>query len=1056
MADEAPSDSHIFKGPIAWMAQNHVAANLLMLFFLVGGFFFILQIQQEIFPVIELDVVRVSVRYPGAGPAEVEQGIILAIEEQVRSLDGVKRVTSTALENLGVVNIELILGEDQEKLLQDVKNAVDSIQSFPKDAEKPIVSLLKPRRQVISLIVYGNQDIRTVRDVAEQIRDQVLNLPGITLVDVTAVPPYLVAIEVPLEILRNYHLTLGKIASVIKDSALELPGGSVRTASGQVLLRTQERRDYARQYYDIPIIANPDGSNVFLGDIATLKDTFETTDQEAFFNGLPAVKIDIFRVGDQKPIEISTTIEDYVKELKSKLPEGMNIVTWNDRAQQYKDRIGLLIGNAQLGIILVFLLLSLFLEPRLAFWVTMGIPTSIMGSFIVIALVGASLNMVSLFAFIVTLGIVVDDAIMVGENIYQNREKGLTHLKASVLGTKEIAGPVFFAVLTNIIAFTPLLFVPGSTGKIFFQIPAVVIAVFSISLIESLFIIPAHLSKENEKSKIITILSVPSHYMNNYVRIYINTYFHRQIHACLKHRYLTVSTALAVLIIFLGLIVGGYVTFSYLPRVDSDLVSAQITLPYGVPISESRKVEKQLVQAAQQTIKESGGEKISKGIFGQIGTQLGALGPSSEGFVTTSGSHIVGAQILLVPLDQRDVSGLEVSKKWQQNLGVIPGVESESFDATIVRGSGLPINVELSHPDGKILEAVTKEVAKALENYHGVSQIDDSISKGKPQITFKIKPSARSTGLTSGDLARDVRSSFYGAEALRQQRGRHEVKVLVRLPKEDRESLESVEKLIINTPKGGEIPFVEAVDLKRDRAYTDIKRDNGRRVLVVTADVDEEKGNANQIIADLEKNVLSGLMERYPDLRYSLEGEQRAQNESLDYMIKGFIVALIAIYAVLAIPFKSYTQPLVVMISIPFGIVGAVFGHILLGYELSIISMFGLIALSGIVVNDSLVLLVTTNQLRSKELLPPIEALSLAAKQRFRPIMLTSLTTFLGLSPMIFEKSAQARFLVPMAISLGFGVIFATFITLLIVPAIYLILEDMKEQFTKKHHTMYD
>jgi len=1037
------------KGPIAWMARNSVAANLLMIVFLVGGFIVALQMQQEVFPEVDLDIVRVTVPYPGASPEEIEQGIILAVEDEVRALDGVKRVTSTALEGQGIVNVELLLGEDANKSLQDVKNAVDSIQSFPEDSERPLVSLLTPRRQVISLVVYGDQEVRTLRDFAERIREELIVQEGITLVELSAVPDLEISIEVPQSELRKYNLTLEKIAEIVRDTAVEIPAGGVRTRSGEILLRTQERRDYASEFEDIPVVTSPQGTQVNLSDIAEIKETFEETDQEAYFDGKRAVKLDIYRVGEQKPLEVAEQVRQYLKTLKPSLPRGMDVAEWNDRSEIYRDRIDLLTRNARLGLVFVLLLLATFLEPRLAFWVTLGIPISIIGAFLFIPFSGASINMVSLFAFIITLGIIVDDAIVVGENIYQKREEGLNYLEAAIIGAKEISIPVFFAVLTNIVAFMPLFFVPGSTGKIFLQIPAIVTSVFFVSLIESLFILPSHLSKKHKRSRFMTLLRLPSRHFNRRLRRFIKHVYLVHLETALRHKFLTVASATAILIIAVGVVFSGYISFSYLPRVDSDLVTVQAILPFGVPIEKSQQIQRAIVDAANRALEKNGEEGISRGLYTQIGTAIAGGGPAVGSRVGTPGSHLVGVQLSLVPSEGREISGVEFANLWREELGQLPGLETINFDATISAGDGEAIDIELSHRNKEVLEEAAQDIAALLKQYRGVSDVDDGVSLGKVQFNLQIKPEARAFGLTAGELARQVRSSFYGAEALRQQRDRNEVKVMVRLPEEERELIYTVEELIVFTPSGGEIPLSEAAEITRGRAYTDIKRADGRRVISVTADVDENVGNANQIIADLKQNYLPAILDKYPGLSYSLQGQLRSQNESLEALGVGFALAMVAIYAMLAVPFKSYFQPFIVMLSIPFGVVGAIIGHLLLGYELSIISMFGIVALSGVVINDSLVFIVTCNRLRDDGY-EVREALKLAGSKRFRPIVLTSLTTFFGLSPMIFETSMQARFLVPMAVSLGFGILFATVIVLMLVPAIYLILEEFKLLFSSR------
>ncbi len=1030
-------------GPIAWMTKHRVTPNLIMLVLIIGGIIFATQIKQEVFPEFELDMIQVTVPYPGASPAEIEEGIVLAIEDEVRGIDGVDKVTSSSFEERGIVTIELTRGANSGKALQDVKNAVDRILTFPEEAERPIVSLLEARRQVISLIVYGDQPRHVLRKLAEKVRDDLLELEGITLVNLVSVPNLEISVEVPRSTLRAYNLTLDQIASSIRQTAQEIPGGGVKSPGGEVLLRTKERRDYASEFENIPVVSTPEGSKILLTDIAEISESFEETDQEATFNGKPAVRIDVFRTGWQTPLEVSGIVHDYVETLQKFLPEGTGIAAWSDRAEIYGDRIHLLLRNASLGLFLVLLFLALILEPRLAFWVTAGILISILGSFILIAPTPASINMVSLFAFIVTLGIVVDDAIVVGENIYKKREEGLSHLQAAIAGAQDISMPVVFAVLTNISAFLPLFFVPGTTGKIFKEIPIIVISVFLISLFESLFILPCHLSHSHKPSKFWKLASRPSLFFEGLLNRFIQNTYQSHVNKALKYRYVTVASGIAILILSVGLVYGGIIQFSFIPRVDHDIATVEVRLPFGVPLSKSRQIRDDIVKAANKVINENG-TGISRGIYTQIGTTLFEGGPARSSETGDIGSHIVAVQVFLVPSDKRKIGGQEFADEWRRQIGDLSGIESMTYSATIGVGVGDAIDIRLNHPIREVNEEAARELAGILGGYEGVYQIDHGVSVGKPQLNYTLKPEARSLGITVEELGRQLRSSFYGAEALRQQRGRNEVKVMVRLPYEERKTLFTVEDLILRIPQGGEIPLSEAANLERGRSYTEIKRSDGRRIISVTADVDETIANANQIIGDVRANVMPRLMEKYPGLSYFLEGEQRDQAEALSALGIGYLVALLLIYTLLSIPFRSYFQPIIVMTSIPFGIIGAIIGHLLLGYEMSIISMFGIIALSGVVVNGSLVLIVTINQFIEEREQPARDSVVQASMHRFRPIILTSLTTFFGLAPMIFETTVQARFLVPMAISLGFGVLFTTFIILLLVPCLYMILEDVK------------
>lgn len=1042
MSGSAPTESSPYPpGAVSWMARNPVAANLVMIILIAGGLLVGIQTTQEVFPEYTVDRISVSVPYPGASPEEVEQGILLSIEDEVRGLDGVKEVTSNAFEGNASISIELLTGSERGKALQDVKNAIDRIQSFPEEAERPTVSLVETKRRVVSLIVYGNVDERTLRDLAEKVRDDLLQRPDVTLVELSAARPLEISIEVPQANLRAYNMTLPQIAGEIGQAAIELPAGGVKTDGGEVLLRTQERRDYGREFLDVVLKSNPDGSRVTVGDVATIRDSFEDTDEEATFDGQRAIRVDLYRVGTESPQSISNAAQEYVTWKMAQLPPDVGLALWDDSSVIYEDRINLLVRNASIGLVLVMIMLGLFLDPKLAFWVMLGIPISILGSFLFIPLTGATINMISLFAFIVSLGIVVDDAIVVGENIYEKRERGQDYMTAAIEGARQISGPVVFAVLTNIVAFLPMFFVPGAQGNLYRQIPSITVTVFALSLVESLFVLPAHLAHSKTRENWFwRTLGWPRRHVGEWLKSFIEKIYGPFLHRTLDFRYATTAVGFALLLLAIGAVAGGHIPFRPFPAIEGDVVRVQAELPFGAPIEETRKVRERLVQAARKTVEQNGGDRIVKGIYTQVGSALQGFGPG-DGDGGGGGSHLVGVQVSLVSADEREIGSKAFASAWRKNAGEITGLETISFNAETGPNEGAPLDVELSHRDRETLERAAREVAALLGTYASTADIDSGVSLGKAQMSFQIKPEARSLGINATDLARQVRGAFYGAEALRQQRGRNEVKVMVRLPEEERRTYQTVEQLLLRTESGVEVPLKEAVRIDEGRAYTDIRRRDGRRVISATADFDGAPGGEQLILEDLKANQLPEILARYPGLSYSLEGEQKAQGEVLGALLTGFIMAMFVIYALLAIPFRSYIQPAIVMLAIPFGIIGAVIGHVLLGYALSIISMFGIVALAGVVVNDSLVLIVAANEGRHDH--GSHTAVFLAAKRRFRPILLTSLTTFFGLAPMIFETSVQAKFLVPMAISLGFGVLFATFLILILVPSVYLIVEDL-------------
>ncbi|MDP8263506.1 MAG: efflux RND transporter permease subunit [Candidatus Ancaeobacter aquaticus] len=1049
MADSDYKTSH--KGPLAWMAGNTVAANLLMLVFIIGGLLYSTRIKQEVFPSFELDMVSISVPYPGASPEEIEKGVIFSVEEAVRGLDGVKEVTSKSQEGVGTVRVEILLGENNQKILQDIKQEVDRITSFPEETEEPQITLLTMRRQVLQLVLYGDTDEITLRKLAEKVRDELIQSKDITQVELGAVRPLEISIEVPQSNLRAYNLTLDEIARKVKQTSVELPGGGIKTNSGEILLRMKERRDYGKEFSRIPIVTSAEGTEVLLDDIATIVDGFEDIDKYALYNGKSSVLVNVYRVGKQTPIQVSDAVKKFVSENVHLIPPGIGIAVQNDSSDIYRQRLNLLIRNGRIGLIVVFIILALFLEARLAFWVTIGIPISFLGSLLFLPVFGVSINMISLFAFIIALGIVVDDAIVVGENIYKYHQDGVPFLESAIKGVREVVMPVTFSILTNIAAFMPLFFIPGVTGKIFRTIPAVVVVVFLISLVESLLILPSHLGHQKTKRGRFGawVHGYQKQFSDGFSH-FIKTVFGPFLEKVIHKRYVTIAIAVSILIITISFMTSGRLGMTLFPRVESDLAVAGIVMPFGCSVEETESVQKKLITALNEVVAENGGEELVSGIFSEIGA---ATSLSSMRERQRSGAHLSQIIAYLTPPDVRPIGTAKLVKLWRERVGEIPGVESLTFQSDAGGpGSGSSLKIELSHSDIKVLEKASSELADALSYFPKVKDIDDGFSPGKQQLDFHLLPEARSLGLNTLDVARQIRNAFYGSEALRQQRGRNEIKVMVRLPKSERISEYNWEELLISTPSGIEIPILEAIDFNRGRSYTSIERREGRRIVNVRADV-EPNSHSGKVIAALKKNTLPELTRKYPGLNYSFEGKQADIAENLGSLKIGFLFAMILVYGLLAIPFRSYIQPAIVMVSIPFGIIGAVIGHLIMGYSLSILSMFGIVALSGVVVNDSLLLINFANNARA-EGKTAFEAIVLAGTRRFRPIILTTITTFGGLAPMIFETSMQARFLIPMAISLGYGILFATGITLLLVPSLYMTIEDVKKAFGLRmtHH----
>ncbi len=1019
------------KGPLAWMVFNRVTPNLLMIFLLLGGLMMSSKITKEVFPPFDLDIVRINIAYPGSSPEEVEQGIILAVEEGIHGIVGVKKVTATAGEGYARINAELLADVDRQNVLQEIKQEVDRITTFPDDAEEPMVSLVSHRRQVLKINLYGNVSEHDLREVAEQTRDRLLQDKYITQVDIVGGRDHEILVEIPLMNLRAYGLTLAEVAGIISRSSVEIPGGKLNTESGEILLRIKNRRDWADEFSRMPIITTPQGAVVFLEDIGEVSDVFEETKRIATFNGKPSIQVSVFRVGQQTPVEISKTARSVMSEIEVDLPPGISWAINSDRSIIYQQRLELLLKNASIGLVLVLLLLGLFLNFKLAFWVTMGIPISFFGGLLVLPSLDVSINMISMFAFIVSLGIVVDDAIIAGENIYEYRQRGMDYIKAAVQGARDVAVPISFSILTNIVAFMPLYFVPGVMGKIWRVIPVVVVTVFIISWLESLLILPAHLAhtKNGTGNPLSAFLTRWQHKFAAQVVHFIKSVYGPILSLSLNNRWLTIALSLSLLMVTLGYVKSGRIGMILMPRVESDRAVVTATLPYGSSLGKVEEVRNRLTEAMERVAAAHGGPLLLDGIF--------ALVNENE----------VEISAYLTPPDERPLTTRDVTIFWRKETGPIPGLQSLKFESDRGGpGRGASISVELTHRNVKILDRASQELATRLGEFPNVKDVDDGYTPGKEQLDFIITMEGESLGLTASEVARQVRNGFQGIIALRQQRGRDEVTVRVRFPESERISEGDIESMMIATPRGGFVPLFQVAQVDRGRAYTSISRRDGRRTVRITGNV-EPIGQTSRILTNMNDYILPDLTRDYPGLDYSYEGRLADRKESMKSLLTNFYLSLLLIYFILAIPFKSYIQPIIIMLAIPFGMIGAVGGHIIMGYNLSLMSMMGMVALSGVVVNDSLVLIDYSNKQRRKGA-TPFDAILAAGQRRFRPIILTTFTTFGGLAPMIFETSRQARFLIPMGLALGFGILFATVINLLIVPSFYLIIEDVRILFS--------
>lgn len=1015
------------------MARNLVCANLILAFFILGGLGMTFFITKEVSPDATLDVVEVSVSYPGASPEEVERGILLPVEEAVRGLDVVREVTSTARENSGRVNVELATGVGRDRGLQLINQAVDTITTFPDDTEEPEVRLRTERRDVLELRIFGDTSHWSLFQIAERVRDELVLGAGVTQVEIDRNPQRIIHVEVPQETLRELGLTLDDIAERIDGASDDVPAGRLETAKGNLAVRLKSRKQWAEEFALIPVLEPSGGEPVRLGDIAQIRDGFDEQMFFSEFSGTPDVELGVYRVGDQSPASVARAVEETMRRIEHTLPAGIEWTITDNRADEYSQRLSLLLRNGALGLLLVLGVLGIFLQYRLAMWVTVGMFASFIGTILFLPLLGVSINMISMFAFLVALGIVVDDAIVVGENVYEYREQGMRPLEAAIKGARDIAGPVTFGVLTNCIAFVPLLFVPGEFGLIWATVPLVVITVFAISLLEALFVLPAHLghaSKEDHNA-LARFLHTRQQSFAGWIRAKINDWFRPVLEATLANRYVTIAGCVALLTATIGYASSDRMGKVLMPSVPSQEFAATARMPSDVTDAEAQRVADQLTNAALRVIEANGGDLLAEGIKSNVyGTN-------------------VSVDVILTRLDPRPITTEEFERLWREETGPIPSAISLSFEMEGGFGFWRPdIVVDLSHPDIETLNRASSALVERLERYEPLSDINDSYERGSARLDFTLNERGEALGLTPAMVGRQLRAAFQGTDAKRFLRGPNEVRVRVKLPDAQQDSEYHAENLMLRLPGGGEVPLSEVADITPSETFQSIERRQGRRVVTVDMDVNP-KSQISRMLTTIERDVLPGLVSDYPGLTWSFQGQQVEMAESLRALVGGLALALLAIYALLAIPFNSYVQPVIVLAAVPFGAFGAIVGHMLLGFNLSVLSLMGIVGLSGVMVNDSLIMVDYANRLRRDKGVGALEAIRDAGIRRFRPILLTTLTTFGGLAPIIFETSRQAQFLIPMAISIGFGILFATPIILVFVPCLYMAVEDVRGFFAR-------
>ncbi|ALO47502.1 efflux RND transporter permease subunit [Pseudohongiella spirulinae] len=1048
---------------IAWFVKNPVAANLLMMFFIVAGITAFMNTRQEEFPSIETGTIQINVPYRGASPDEAEQAICIVLEEALRNIENVERITSTAREGACAATLQMTSEADINRSLNEVKSAVDGIVNFPADIERPIVASFSVVGTVMSLALSADTDEETLKRLADEVRLDLLDLPEVSRVEVSYVRPREISIEVPELLLRQYGLTLNEVATAIDRNAMDMPAGTLRTPGGDVLLRSKGRMRSGEEYEDIIIRTNTDGSRLRLGDIATVRDDFEEGYLRARVDGRRAVTIDVFRVGDEDIIASADATRAYAERKARTLPEGVQLEVLTDDARALRERVSTVSSNAYSGFLLVLAVLALFLRFKLAIWVAAGIPIAIFGALAIFPYFDITISSITIMAFILVLGIIVDDAIVVGERIFVYEQTGIDREEAAIKGTYEVSVPVIFGVATTIAAFLPLLLLDGPMGGFFNVIGGVVILCLLASVVESQLILPGHLAHR----KTTGYLFEGSRFVNTWhhfqgrlasgLEYFASHVYQPALRKCLHHRYSTWAAATAVIIITVGLLASGRVVFQFFPAVEGDRIYASLQMPEGVAVDLTEQALAKIEGAAQQLrveLDQELAERIAAGTAnGQVTTvvdktltTLGARinrGGPPTGRGNAGGSHIAEVVLILNSYkDRGEISANEIRDRWREKVGVIPDALELSFVSDSF-SAGEALSFRMEGRSEQNLRLATAELREALARYPGVLDITDSFREGKQEVQISLLDAGIQLGFTLEEVSRQVRQAFFGVEAQRIQRDTDEIRVMVRYPQDERQSLGNLENLMLRTPAGGEVPLASVADLQLGNAYSTINRQNGRRVITVNADVNRAVSAPEEVTREIVAQFRDSWSAQYDiDLVLSGEGEQRAR--SLGELFSSYPLALLIMFALLAIPLKSYAQPLIIMSVIPFGAIGAIVGHYIMGQELVFFSLIGIVALGGVVVNASLVLVVYINsEVKAGHSL--VEAVSSAGVARFRPVFLTSVTTFIGLVPLMFTPSPATFFIIPMAVSLAFGVLFATVITLFLVPSLYMILYDFSQ-----------
>ena len=1033
------------KRVMAAFARNTLFANIALVLILLAGGMAVMSLIRETFPEHSLDVITITVPYPGADPEEVEEGISQKIEAALEGLEGIKQVTTQSSENVCSAIVDVKENYDADDVLNRVRAKVYAISTFPVDAEKPVITELMLNEPVMLLYLSGAMSERRIKAWSEKIKNDIRQLSEVSHVQRFGAREYEIGIEVSEERLREYGLTFDMVKDAIRHSNLNLAGGTIRTRGEALRVRTIGRKYTGEALSSVVVLARPQGEIITLDRVAAIKDGFTEDPAQALINGEPAVMLIVYKTRDEDALAISAAVQQFIAQQQQHLPSGASIKVLYDNTDMLRSRIDLLSKNFIIGMIIVFLLLWCFLNARLSFWAGMGIPISIAGALAVLWALGGTINMVSLFAFIMVLGIVVDDAIVVGEAIYFHRRQDKPALKAVLDGVSEVGVPVVAAVVTTIVVLIPLFYVGGIMGKFIAILPTVVIACLLVSLLECLLLLPAHLSHlpdpnavKNNPSRLTRRLEVVHRLTSSGMEWFVTRIYTPLLSKALYWRYISFSIAITILLLTIGLVKGGILKFEVIPEIDGFVMTSTVEFPAGTPPAVTEQAIKQidaaLLRLAEKTQTHSGDPLIEN--------RMALIGQTMEA-MPRSGAHLGSIQTILLDAERRGIHSKDLMVQWEKEIGPIPGVKSLTFTGLDAGPAGAPIEVWLQGRDMDAILNAADDLMHQLRDFEGVFQVRSDFSPGKTEMRLKLKPQARTLGLTVDDLARQIHAGYYGDEAVRLQRGREDIQVKVRYTADQRSRISDLDRVRIRTRNGHEVPLMSVATISFAPGYATIVRTNGMRRVAVSADVDTNQANANEIVDELAANFFPQLERRYPGLRVALQGEQKKMRESFGSLFVGYPLAILGVFIIVATMFRSYAQPFVILFTVPFGIIGAVLGHLLLGYNLSIMSVFGMVALTGVVVNDAIVLIERVNE-NIAEGMPFFDAILCGGARRFRAIFLTSISTVGGLGPLIAETDLQARVLVPMALSIAAGIAVATVLTLVLVPSLLALLNDCR------------